>query len=207
MAQLRLQMDTFNPTQPSARTTQAAEGLPRWRWTTDELVRLTGLGVFSEKDKFELFGGEMVPMSPVGRHHFSVVEALQKRLENAHRPDVKLLVDRQFNFDDATFAEPDLVLWQGSGTSYDARGPDTLLVIEVADSSLQTELGFKRKLYASFGVREYWAIHAWELPTRVHTHPIDGDYTSGFDTVVTDLLTPMLVPDLARRLADLDIGP
>ena len=41
-----------------ARTTQAAEGLPRWRWTTAELLRLAELGAFDGQDDFELIGGE-----------------------------------------------------------------------------------------------------------------------------------------------------
>jgi Uma2 family endonuclease len=199
-------MDTFNPRHQSSRTTQAAEGLPRWRWTTDELVRLTGLGIFGDKDRLELIGGEIVPMSPVGRRHFLVVEAIERWLQAGLAPAVKMLVERQFNFDEFTYTEPDIILWQGPGSSYDARGPDTLLLIEVADSSLQTDLGFKRQLYARFGVREYWVIHAWDLTTRVHSNPVDGDYTAVDDKLATDVLTPKLVPDLAVRLADLLIG-
>lgn len=57
-------------------TTQAAEGLPRWRWTTAELIRLTELGAFTPGDQFELIGGEIVPMSPEGRCHRLVADEL-----------------------------------------------------------------------------------------------------------------------------------
>ena len=53
-------------------TTQAAEGLPRLRWTLADLERLTGLGVFTEDDRIELIGGELVPMSPKGNRHENV---------------------------------------------------------------------------------------------------------------------------------------
>jgi len=42
-------------------TTQAAEGLPRWRWTLAEFDRLIELGVLGENDRVELVGGELVP--------------------------------------------------------------------------------------------------------------------------------------------------
>jgi Uma2 family endonuclease len=200
-------MDTFIPPTASRRATQAAEGLPRWRWTTEELVRLTELGVFGERDKFELFGGEIVPMSPVGRRHQLVVDGVQKWLRQSVRADLEYQIERQFNLDAATYCSPDVVLWQGAMPSYDARGPDTLLLIEVADSSLQTDLGFKRHLYAQFGVREYWVVQAWDLWTRVHTNPVDGDYTTVVDKTATDVLTPSLVPGLTLRLADLNIRP
>ena len=44
--------------------TQAAEGVPRWRWTTAELLRIAELGAFNDNDRIELIGGEIVPMSP-----------------------------------------------------------------------------------------------------------------------------------------------
>jgi len=42
--------------------TQAAEGLPRWRWTVEEIERIAATGIFNEQDRFELIGGEIVPM-------------------------------------------------------------------------------------------------------------------------------------------------
>lgn len=47
-----------------SRTTQAAEGFPRWRWMTAELVRLAELGVFTAEHRVELIGGEIVPTKP-----------------------------------------------------------------------------------------------------------------------------------------------
>jgi hypothetical protein len=60
--------ELFSPAQQHP-TTQAAEGLPRWRWTVAEIERLTAAGYFHEDDRFELLGGEIVPMSPKGRRH------------------------------------------------------------------------------------------------------------------------------------------
>ena len=50
-------------------TTRAAEGLPRWSWSVSEIERLAAGGYFHEDDRFELVGGEIVPMSPKGRRH------------------------------------------------------------------------------------------------------------------------------------------
>jgi hypothetical protein len=43
-------------------TTQAAEGVPRLRWTLAEFERLTEFGILTEDDRIELIGGELVPM-------------------------------------------------------------------------------------------------------------------------------------------------
>jgi hypothetical protein len=50
-------------------TTQAAEGVPRFRWTLAEFERLGELGILAEEDRIELIEGELVPMSPKGNHH------------------------------------------------------------------------------------------------------------------------------------------
>ena len=36
------------------------------------------------------------------------------------------------------------------------QGPNALLVVEIADSSLRYDMGRKADLYASFGIREFW---------------------------------------------------
>jgi Uma2 family endonuclease len=57
--------ELFSPAQQHP-TTQAAEGLPRRRWTVAEIERLTAAGYFHEDDRFELLGGEIVAMSRKG---------------------------------------------------------------------------------------------------------------------------------------------
>jgi hypothetical protein len=71
--------DTFVQSAAQGRTTQAAEGLPRWRWTTDELVRLKQLGVFGDMHRFELFDAEIVPMSRMGRRHSMIADRFVQR--------------------------------------------------------------------------------------------------------------------------------
>ena len=44
--------------------TQAAEGLPRWRWTLKEFDRFVELGILDPDDKVELIGGELSQSRP-----------------------------------------------------------------------------------------------------------------------------------------------
>ncbi len=78
----------FPPQRPA---TQAAEGVPRWRWTVAEAERMAVSGFFTEFDKFELLGGEIVPMSPKGRRHELVREELSLRFRKWRRPASSLL--------------------------------------------------------------------------------------------------------------------
>ncbi|MGC1587277.1 MAG: Uma2 family endonuclease, partial [Rhodomicrobium sp.] len=82
-------------------------------------------------------------------------------------------------------------------------GGNALLVVEIADSSFAYDIGRKAALYASFGIRELWVIHAVRLETRIHREPGEGGYRHVEDFPATEMLTPLLLPGLALRLADL----
>ena len=62
---------------PRREPTQAAKGLPRWRWTLAEFDRFIEIGILTKADKVELIGGELVPMSPRGVRHEDLKEDLQ----------------------------------------------------------------------------------------------------------------------------------
>ncbi len=56
----------------AARTTTAAEDLPRRRFTIAEVEAMVAAGVMDEDERIELIGGELVPMSPKGFAHEAV---------------------------------------------------------------------------------------------------------------------------------------
>ena len=187
-------------------TTQAAEGLPRWRWTTTELLRLVEVGALAENAPIELLGGEIVPMSPKSRRHEVVADDISVSWRTKVPADVWVSVEREFNLSEDTYTEPDLIVRPLGIKSYDLKGPDALLVIEVACTSLEKDTGTKAKIYASFGVREYWVIDADSVTTTVHLGPTpDGTWASITSHPATDTLTPTLVPALTLRLANRDL--
>ena len=57
-------------------TTQAAEGVPRLRWTLPEFERLIELGIFTEDDRIDLIEGELVPIPAKGNRHELVRDEL-----------------------------------------------------------------------------------------------------------------------------------
>lgn len=96
---------------PPPRTTRAAEGLPRWRWTTADLLRLVELGVLDEKEPIELLGGEIVPMPPSGLRHDVVADELTAYWRYKVPADVWVGIERQFNLDEAPTPNP--ISWSG----------------------------------------------------------------------------------------------
>ncbi len=104
-------MDTLSTDTPAGRTTQAAEGLPRWRWTAAEVVRLTELGVFADTDRFELIGGEIVPMSPAGPLHLKLAERLTDAWTDRAVADIRIRNEQQFELAASTYTLPDILVW------------------------------------------------------------------------------------------------
>lgn len=187
------------------RTTQAAEGLPRWRWTTAELQRLAEFGAFTAEQGFELIGGEIVPMSPAGRRHEVVREWLERAMRRLEPCDAWVVAEPQLNLAEDVYTKPDIVVRPASIPTPDLGGADVLLVIEVAESSLQYDLGAKAHLYAGHGVRDYWVVDARTLATRVHRDPGPEGYASIAEVTAHEHLAAMLVPALTLRLADLEL--
>jgi Uma2 family endonuclease len=55
--------------------------------------------------------------------------------------------------------------------------PDILLLVEVADTTLRTDLGRKARIYASGGVREYWVVDLDNRVLYAHRSPEGAMYT------------------------------
>ena len=198
-------MDELFTVPPKRVPTQAAEGLPRWRWTVAELERVVAIGLFSDYDKFELLGGEMVPMLPEGRRHLELRAEIALRMSRLSSPGLMVVSELQFNLNRDTFVKPDVLVHRYEIKTYDLRPVDALLLIEIADTSLTYDVKTKLRLYAENGVPEYWIIHAGRLMTTIYREPSGSDYKFVREFQMSEMLTPSLVPDLALSLATLGL--
>jgi Uma2 family endonuclease len=186
-------------------TTRAAEGLPRWSWSVSEVERLSAGGYFRDDDRFELVGGEIVPMSPKGRRHEIVRVALALRLSRGTSEKLVVASESQFNLSEDSYTVPDVLIHPVALKTPDVRGKDALLVVEVADTSLAYDRGMKARLFAFHEVREYWVINAATLVTAVHTHPSATGYGEIKEIGPGDALTPSLVPAFTISLATIEV--
>ena len=186
-------------------TTQAAEGLPRRRWTVAEIEEMTRLGVFLEDDRFELIGGEIVPMNAKGIRH----EVLKMELTHywsARRPKgIVFATETTFRINEDTFFEPDVIFFnKADGLSRLAPGT-ALLAVEVSDSSLAYDLHRKTRLYASHGVKEVWIINAVKLESHCHSDVGPDGYRKIVVRGPDEALVPGFAPELSVVLAQLEL--
>ena len=117
-------------------TTQAAEGLMRRRWSVAEIEEIVKAGILAEDERFELIGGEIVPMSPKGIRHERMKGTLAKYWYQRLPDGIELIPETTFHLDEDTFVEPDFVFFRKSDGLANLKPQSCLLAVEVADSSL-----------------------------------------------------------------------
>lgn len=183
-------------------TTRAAEGLPRRRFTVAEIEAFVETGVIPEKERFELIGGEIVPMAARGLTHERIKMWLLETLIRNLPRQFATNSQTTFRLADDTFLEPDFVVFERASGLERLDGGTCLLAIEIGLSSLGFDRGRKAEIYAAFGVRELWVIDGRRLETRVFREPGPEGYGSIRDAAADEALTPIGVPGFALRLQE-----
>lgn len=173
----------------------------RHRFTGEDVLAMQRAGLLLEGGKFELIDGEIIDMPAEGSAHLELKTALTRHLIKLLPDEIGLVPDGTLRLADRVWPEPDLYLYPASMFAADVRGPDTLLVVEIADTTQRYDLGTKAALYRQYGVREYWVLDV--VKREAHVHVLANGWPMkpvSFDQP----LKPTLLGDLAVRITDLD---
>lgn len=184
-------------------TTNEAEGLPRRRFTVAEIEQMVAAGIILEDERFELIGGEVVPMSPKGGLHEVLKTGLMIFWARRLPDDLLFTTETTFRLTPDTYLEPDFVFYPEAGGWKGLTASSARLVVEIADTSLAYDLGRKAALYARFGIAELWVLNAATLAARVHRDPAGDGYRSVRDLPADAPLVPAAAPALAVTLSSL----
>jgi Uma2 family endonuclease len=185
--------------------TQAAEGLPRRRWTVAEIEAMIAAEIIDEDERFELIDGEVVPMSPKGiRHEVIKVSLLNYWIERKSKA-FHIAQETTFRLNDSGFLEPDFVFFASTTKLKDLNPSNAQLCVEVSDSTLRYDTGRKAKLYASHGVKELWAIDVETLQTHIFTKPSDEGYLERRLVEAGEVLAPSFAPEIAVKMNELEL--
>jgi Uma2 family endonuclease len=181
-----------------------AEGLPRRRFKVADVVRMVEVGLIADNERLEILDGEIVEMSPKGYRHEGLKGAINRLWGRSCPAGFDFLPETGLYLSEHTYLEPDFVVFRAEVPLKDLKGPDVLLAIEVADSSLAYDLKLKPGIYASFGVAELWVIDAARRVTHVHREVGAGGYRSIRVVSAEERLEPARAPrELAFALDDL----
>jgi Uma2 family endonuclease len=173
--------------------------VPRYRLTVHDYHRLGEAGVLGEDDRVELLEGQLIEMSAIGPRHALAVDALTELLVMAAAGRAAVRVQNPIVLDDTSEPQPDFTLvrrpWEGYPNAH-PKAPDVYLLIEVADSSLDFDLGAKLELYAWAGIREFWVVDLTSNRVLVHRSPSDGKYLTITSADLAGTLQVEALPDV-----------
>ncbi|MCE9546069.1 MAG: Uma2 family endonuclease [Planctomycetia bacterium] len=155
-------------------------------FSLDHYEHMIEVGAFSGEYKkhVELIRGEIVTMNPIGPSHSDVLTLLTDWSYQVV-PLAKMAIRGQqpirIPVSDSE-PEPDLI-WaihhDDSKRYYSKRHPEpheVLLLVEVADSSLEVDRGAKLGVYAEAGIGDYWIVNLIDEQIEVYRNPAGRSY-------------------------------
>jgi Uma2 family endonuclease len=137
-------------------------------------------GILAEDDRVELIEAEIVEMAAIGTAHAACVDRLNHFLMTAAAGRVHVRVQNPVRLSDFTEPQPDLALLHVREDFHAGGHPgpgDTLLVVEVAHTTLGYDRIIKLPLYARSAVSEVWIVNIDEDVVEVYRDPRGGRYT------------------------------
>jgi Uma2 family endonuclease len=151
------------------------------RFTVKEYRLMGEVAIFNEDDRIELIDGKVVDMAPIGWRHVWTVTTLTDLLTEAKATlGLRYFLSVQNPLALSLHGEPlpNLALIAEIHLGRLPGPEDVLLVVEVADTSLEYDRERKLPLYASAGVVEAWVVNLRDDVVEVHSEPVSGEYRS-----------------------------
>ena len=179
---------------------------PRRRFTTGDYHRMAEAGVLSEDDRVELIDGEILEMSPIGSKHAACVARLTSLFSQRVGGAAIVWVQNPVQLGDRSEPQPDLALLRPRPDFYASAHPtadDVLLLIEVAESSMEYDRQVKVPLYARTGIPEMWLVGLARDQVTVHRDPTPGGYRVIRVLCRGDAISSAAFPHLEIAVADI----
>ena len=180
-------------------------------WTRGEYERLIGLGAFHPGERLELVGGALVGREPQGGPHATAVGLAEDALRQVFGADWTVRAQSPIALDEDSEPEPDIAVVPGSRRDHSRAHPShPVLIVEVAESSLEFDRGEKASLYARAGIADYWIVNLGEQVLEVHREPVAAPHARYGHRYGTTLIlragarvSPLSAPTVAILVAEL----
>jgi Uma2 family endonuclease len=148
------------------------------RFTVAECMELVGSGAIQSPESLELLDGYLVKKMPQDAIHFLILSMIAKHFEQLLPEGWHVRSQGPLFIDETSMPEPDVAIIEGQLEDFEIHHPTAThaaLVIEVANSTLAKDRGFKSRLYAQAGIPTYWIVDTNNRTIEVRTHPASGE--------------------------------
>jgi Uma2 family endonuclease len=150
-------------------------------FTVAEYDRMGETGILTEDDRVELVEGEIIERSPIGRRHAASVGRLTNIFGRLLAESAIVWVQNPVVLNDYSEPQPDVALLKRRDDFYERSLPtpdDVLLVIEVADTTIEYDRQIKVPLYARAGIAEVWIVNLVDEQIEIYAQPVNDAYQS-----------------------------
>ncbi len=150
------------------------------RWiTVEEYEHMGEAGIFRPDDRLELLEGGIYEMSPIGPPHAACVMFLSHLLSRLFSGALIVSTQNPIRLDDYSEPQPDVMLLRWRDDFYRNAHPtpaDVLLVIEVSDTTTESDRSYKIPFYARAIIPEAWLVNIPAERIEVYAEPAAGEY-------------------------------
>mgnify|MGYP001040590038 CR=1 FL=1 len=152
-----------------------------YRFRVEDYERLAACGGLDEDAPIELLDGVIVKKTTRNPPHSACCGLCMKALADIIPAGFLVRKEDPVRLPPLSMPEPDVAVVRGAERDFVARHPgpsDVVLIVEVADSSLDRDRGPKRDLYAQAGIPIYWVVNLVDRCVEVYSDPRDGAYAA-----------------------------
>ena len=168
-------------------------------FTVEMYHKLGELGILDEDDRVELLNGQIVEMTPIGRTHWMTVFRLSNLLTRRTSPDIGVSAQSSIVLGERWEPEPDIAVLQrpgGDERDWVPGARDVLLIIEVADTSLERDRDIKIPGYAHERIPEAWLVDVNAATITCYREPRPDGYAEARTLQRGETLQPSRLPGL-----------
>jgi Uma2 family endonuclease len=165
-------------------------------FTANDLMTMSEAGMFTDK-KAQLLDGVIYDMSPASPLHEDDITEIADAMTFTFRGRAKVREEKAIDIDDPYWLpHPDIALVKNKRYGQNPpRVEDIYLIIEVANTSLDSDLGKKLEKYASVRIQDYWVADLSSETWFIHRNPVGNRYTSIRKLPFGSSLAPLAFPD------------
>ena len=178
----------------------------RFKLTVEQYHRMGDAGILHEDDRVELIDGELIRMAPIGSLHGGLVSRLNRLLVERVAGRAVVSPQNPVILSEVTEPQPDLSVLRWRGDDYMGAVPvaaDTILVVEVADSTLRYDRDVKLRYYAESAVPEVWIVDARRRQLLVYREPAGRGYRVSLTLAEGDAAVCASLPLLRIEVSEL----
>jgi Uma2 family endonuclease len=176
------------------------------KWTVDDLLAFERSGALETLPRMELLEGALYEMSPQTSPHVRAKNELGYRLRRALEhasSSLTALIEPTLSLPPRSAPEPDIVVCTRDRFEGYLPTSAVKLVVEIAVTSLATDLQFKKGLYAAAAIPEYWVFDVGAGCIHQFWSPQDDSYLKFRLVTVGGVIDSTTIDGLAVDTHDL----